>query len=100
MYSPVTCDDGVVLRRNDFLDAVFQHHDFVVFPQASVFEVLPLLIFELPGCWVEELSENLGVLTVVFHPVVENGVGCGNKATDNVGDREDGSIAITGSHYK
>ena len=46
MYPPVTCEDGVVVSRDDFLDAVFRHHDFVVGPQASIFEVLALLVFE------------------------------------------------------
>ena len=76
-----------MVRGNDFLNAVFRHHDFVVRPQASVFKVLSLFIFELPGCWVE-VVENLGVLTVILHPVVENGVGWGDEATNNVGDRE------------
>ena len=40
---------------------------------------------------VEEIGKNLGVLAVVFHPVVENGVGWGDEATDNVRDWEDGS---------
>ena len=90
VYPPVTCDDGVVLRRNDFLDTVFRHHDFVVCPQASVFEALPLLIFELQGCWVEQVGENLGVLAIVFHPVVENGVGWGDEAANDIGDRDTG----------
>ena len=74
-----------MVRGNDFLNAVFRHHDFVVCPQASVFEVLPLLIFELPGCWVEEVGDNLGVLAIVFHPVVENGVGWGDEAGNDIG---------------
>ena len=91
MYPIVTCDDGVVVRRNDFLDAVFRRHYFVVCPQSTVLEVLTFVVFELPSCWVEEVSENLGILTGVFHPVVENGVGWGNEASDSVGDWVDGS---------
>ena len=32
-----------------------------------------------------------GTLAVVFHPVVENGVGWGDEAADDVRDWEDGS---------
>ena len=91
MYSPVTCDDGVVVCCDDFLNTVFRDNDFVVGPQSTVLEVLAFVVLELPGCWVEEVGENLGVLTVVVHPVVENGVGGGDEATDDVGDWEDGS---------
>ena len=95
MYPPVTCDNGVMVGRNDFLDAVFRHHDFVVGPQASVFEVFTLLVLEFPGCLVEEVGENLGVLTVIFHLVVEKGVGGGDETSDNVGDWEDGSKSFS-----
>ena len=80
-----------MVRRNDFLDAGFRHHDFIVGPQASVFEVLTLLVFEFPVGCVEDLGKNLGVLTIVFHTVVENGVVCGNEAVNDVGDRENRS---------
>ena len=50
VYPPVTCDDGVVVGRNNFLDAVFRDDDFVVCPQSTVLEVLTLRIFELVGC--------------------------------------------------
>ena len=68
----MSCDDGVMVSRDDFLDAVLRHHDFVVGPQAFLFEVLTILVFELPGGLVEEVGLNLGVLTIVLHPVVEN----------------------------
>ena len=70
MHPPVTCDDGVVVRRNDFLDAVSRNDDFVVCPQSTVLEVLAFVVLKLPGCCVEEVGEDLGVLAVVFHPVV------------------------------
>ena len=43
-----------------------------------------------PGCGVKEVGENLGVLTVVFHPVVENGMGWGDEAANDIGDRDTG----------
>ena len=51
VYHPVTCDDGVMVRRDDFLDAVFRDDDFVVRPQSPVRKVLTLLVFEFanPG---------------------------------------------------
>ena len=64
MYPPVTCDDGVVVSGDDFLNTVFRDHDFVVCPQSAVLKVLAFVVFELPGCWVEEVGENLGVLAV------------------------------------
>ena len=91
VYPTVTCDDGVVVGRDDFLDAVLRYHDFVVRPQSAVLKVLTFVALEFTGAGVEKVSENFGVLSVVVHPIVENGVGWGNKATDNVGDREDGS---------
>ena len=91
VYNPVTCDDVVVVCRDDFLDTVLLEDDFVVCPQSTVFEVLTFVVLELPGCLVEEVSDNLGVLTVVFHPVVENGVGVGDETSVNVGNWEDGS---------
>ena len=87
----MTCDDGVVVCRDDFLDTVLLGDDFVICPQSAVLEVLTFVVLELPGCWVEEVGENLGVLTVVFHPVVENGVGWGDEAADDVRNWEDGS---------
>ena len=94
MYPPVTCYDGVVVSRDDFLDAVLRPHDFVVGPQAFLFEVLTILVFELPGGLVEEVGLNLGVLTIVLHPVVENGVCRGDETSNDVGDRDDGSIEL------
>ena len=35
--------------------------------------------------------KNIGVETVVVHPVVEDGVCGGDETSDNVGDWEDGS---------
>ena len=61
------------------MDTVFWDDDFVVCPQSAVLDVLTFVVLELPGCWVEEVGENLGVLTVVLHPVVENGVGWAMK---------------------
>ena len=60
VYPPVTCNDGVVVRRNDFLDAVFRDDDFVVRPQLPVLEVFTLLICELQGCGVEEVGKTSG----------------------------------------
>ena len=36
------------------------------------------------------------VLSVIVHPIVENGVGWSDKASNNVGDRENGSIEFFG----
>ena len=52
MYPPVTRDDGVVMGRDDFLNAVLLKNDFVVSPQSTVLEVLPLVVLELPCGWV------------------------------------------------
>ena len=48
MYPPVTCDDGVVVRCDDFLNTVFRDNDFVVGPQSTVLEVLAFVVLELP----------------------------------------------------
>jgi len=40
----------------------------------------------------KKVGEDLGALAVVFHPVVENGVGWGDEAANDIGDREHGSI--------
>ena len=92
VFPPVTCDNGVMVSRNDFLDAVFGDDDFVVCPQSTVLEVMTFVVLEFASSGVEEVRENLGILTIVFHPVVENGVGWGDEAANNIGDREHGSI--------
>ena len=58
--------------------------------------MLTFVVLELPGCWVEEVGENPGVLTVVFYPVVEDCVGRGNEAANDVGDRKYRSIEFFG----
>ena len=57
---------------------------------------MTLLVFELPGGWVEEVCVNLGVLTIVLHPVVENGVCRGNETSDDIGDWEHMFIEFLG----
>ena len=96
MYPTVTCDDGVVVSRDDFLDAVLRHHDFIVCPQSSVLEVLTLVVFELTCGGVKEVREYLGVLSVILHPVVENSVCRGNEAPSDVEDRDDRSVELFG----
>ena len=71
---------------------MISYDDFIVCPQSSILEVLTLVVFELPCGWVEKIREDLGVLSVVFHPVVENGVCRSNKASNDVGDLEDMSV--------
>ena len=58
--------------------------------------MLTLVVFKLTSGWVEEIREDLGVLSVVFHPVVENCVCRSNETSNDVGDREDGSIEFFG----
>ena len=69
MHPTVTCDDGIVVGRDDLLDAVLRYHDFVVSPQLSVLKVLTFVVLEFTGDGVEEVSENFGVLTVVVNPI-------------------------------
>ena len=92
----MTCHNGVVVCGDDFLETVFRDDDFVVCPQSAVLEVLTFVVLELPGCLIAGVGENLGVLTVVLYPVVENGVGWGNEASDDVVDWEDGSKEFLG----
>ena len=94
MYPPVTRDDGVVMGRDDFLNAVLLKNDFVVSPQSTVLEVLPLVVLELPCGWVEKVRKDLWVLSVIFHPVVEDGVCRGDETSNDVVDHEDVSIEL------
>ena len=86
VYPPVTRNDGVMMGRDDILDTVLRDNDFIVCTQSPVIEVLTLVVFELPCCWVEEIREHLVVMSVVLHPIVENGVCQGNETSNNVGD--------------
>ena len=47
VYTPVTRNDGVVMGRDDFLNTVLRDNDFVVRPQSTILEVLPLVVLEL-----------------------------------------------------
>ena len=49
VYPPMTCDDWVVVGRDDFLGAVLRYHDFVVSPQSSVLEVLTFVVLKFTG---------------------------------------------------
>ena len=42
----------------------------------------------------EKIREDLGVLSVIFHPVVDNGVCWCDETSNDVGDRENGSIVL------
>ena len=96
MYPPVARNDVVMVGRDDLLDTVLRHDDFIVCPQSSLLEVLTLVVFKLPCNWVEEISEDFWVLSVVVHPIVNDGVGWGNKASNDVGDRKYRSIEFFG----
>ena len=74
VYPPVARNDVVMVGRDDLLDTVIRHDDFIVCPQSSLLEVLTLVVFELPCGWVEKIRKDLGVLSEVFHPVFEHGV--------------------------
>ena len=84
VYYPVTREDGVVMGCDDFLDEILRADDFVIFPQSAILEVLTLVVFELPCDWVETVREDLGVLSVVFHPVVEHGSCRCDEASNDV----------------
>ena len=58
--------------------------------------MLSLVAFELPSGWVEGVCEDLGVLPVILHPVVQNGSCRGYEASDDVGDRDGGSVELFG----
>ena len=74
VYTTVARNNGVMVGRDDLLDTVLRYNDFIVCPQSSVLEVLTLVDFELPCGVVEEVCEDIGVLSIVLHPVVEDGV--------------------------
>ena len=94
VYHHVARNNGVMVGRDNLLDVVLRHHDFVVCQQPSILEVLTLVVFELPCGWVEKIREDLGVLSVIFHPVVEDGVCRGDETSNDVVDREDVSIEL------
>ena len=60
VYPPVARNDWVVVGRDDLLDTVLRHDEFIICPQLSVLEVLALVVFELPCGWVEKIREDLG----------------------------------------
>ena len=91
---PVARNIGVVVGRDDFLDGILLDHDFVVCQQSSILEVLTLVVFELPCGWVEKVREDLRVLSVIFHPIVENSVYQGYETSNDVGVRDDGSVEL------
>ena len=70
VYPKVAGNDGVVVGRYDFLDAVFRDDDFVVCPQSTVLEVLTFVVIEFASGGVEEVGEDFGVPSVVVHPIV------------------------------
>ena len=57
VYTTVARNNGVMVGRNDFLDAVLRYDNLIVSPHSSVFEVLTLVVFEFTGGRVEDVRE-------------------------------------------
>ena len=83
VYTPVTCDNGVMVGRDNFLNAVF---GTTILSSAQSRPYLKCWRLSSLSSRVNglKIGEDVGVLTVIVHPIVENGVGWGNKASNDV----------------
>ena len=71
MDAPMACDHGVVVSCDNLVHPILRHEDLVIGPKSTVFVMLASILLELVGVGVEEVLEDVWVLQLVIHPLVE-----------------------------